>query len=345
MYGDETKNFNLKLSEILDEKIALYHKLNGELILMYGDETKNFNLKLSEIIFEDIDDEIFKCDGILGELVEKQEVVKLIKKALTHEEDKGKPPAAKKPNNIFKENRRGFSSRSFNGGTTTPKGGGGLSSFAGSVSTSTREAGGRSTRNSGRDKDSERNHPASRVDSQPSPKPASVKAQVDPSLKDKGRTATEQPNNIFKGVRRDQWGLSSFAPDKGYRPKSTLRTKYKIFNPLKQLVGEHRESLVSDALKELEPAKHPEILVPDAVKRPVRRQKPASDIFSKSFFHLISSNKRLTSYIDTSEKKLRQPKGRGYIGDRKYFPAVSTEWKNTIYVFNRNALYKNLPVV
>lgn len=256
--------------------------------------------------------------------------------------DKGRA-ANKKPNNIFKEDRRGFSSRPFKGGTTP--GGRSLSSFARCVSTSTPEAGGRSTRNSGRDKDSERNHPASRVDSLPSPKPASVKAKVDPSLKDKGRTATEQPNNIFKGVRRDQWGLSSFAPDKGYRPKSSLRTKYKIFNPLKQLVGEHRESLVSDALKELEPAKHPEILVPDAVKRPVRRQKPASDIFSKSFFHLISSNKRLTSYIDPSEKKLRQPKGRGYIGDRKYFPAVSTEWKNTIYVFNRNALYKNLPAV
>jgi len=180
-------------------------------------------------------------------------------------------------------------------------------------------------------------------DSQPSPKPASGKAKIDPSFKDKGRAATEQPNNIFKGVRRDQWGLSSFAANKGSRPKSFLRTKYKIFNPLKQLVGEHRESLVPDTLKELEPAKHPEILVPDAVKRPVRRQKPASDIFSKSFYHLISSDKRLTSNIDPLEKKLRQPNGGGHIGDRKYFPAVSTEWKNSIYVFNRNALYKNLP--
>jgi LAGLIDADG endonuclease len=181
-------------------------------------------------------------------------------------------------------------------------------------------------------------------DYQPSPKPASEKAKVDhPSFKDKGRAATEQPNNIFKGVRRDQWGLSSFAPNKGSRPKSFLRTKYKIFNPLKQLVGEHRESLVPDALKELEPAKHPEILVPDAVKRPVRRQKPASDIFSKSFFHPINSDNRLTSYVYPLEEKLRQPKGGGHIGDRKYFPAASTEWKNTIYVFNRNALYKNLP--
>ena len=193
------------------------------------------------------------------------------------------------------------------------------------------------------DKDSERNHPAKEGDSQPSPKPASGKAKIDPSFKDKGRAATEQPNNIFKGVRRDQWGLSSFAPNKGSRPKSFLRTKYKIFNPLKQLVGEHRESLVPDALKELEPAKHPEILVPDAVKRPVRRQKPASDIFSKSFFHPINSDNRLTSYVYPLEEKLRQPKGGGHIGDRKYFPAASTEWKNTIYVFNRNALYKNLP--
>jgi hypothetical protein len=180
------------------------------------------------------------------------------------------------------------------------------------------------------------------------PSPASEKAKVDPSLKDKGRTATEEPNKIFKGVRRDKWGLSPSGADKGYRPKSFLtqaRTKHKIFNPLKQLVAEHR---IPDALKgkELEPAKHPEILVPDAVKRPVlasRRQKPASDIFSKSFYRLIISDNRLISNIDPLEK-LRQPKRGAKIGDRKYFPAASTEWKNSIYVYNRNALYKNLPV-
>jgi hypothetical protein len=166
-------------------------------------------------------------------------------------------------------------------------------------------------------------------DSLPSPKPASEKAKVDPSLKDKGRAASEEPNKIFKGVRRDQWGLSPSGADKGYRPKSFLtqaRTKHKIFNPLKQLVAEHR---IPDALKgkELEPAKHPEILVPDAVKRPVlasRRQKPASDIFSKSFYRLIISDNRLISNIDPLEK-LRQPKRGAKIGDRKYFPAASTE--------------------
>ncbi len=180
-------------------------------------------------------------------------------------------------------------------------------------------------------------------------------------------TATEQPDNIFKEVRRVHWNFSSFAQDKGslQEEKSShrqqARTKHKIFNPLKQLVAVDRKSLVRDALNpinecdggnsknsrgELEPAKHPEILVPNAVKRPVRRQKPASDIFSKSFYRPLlplNSNKTLKSYVDPLENKLRQPKGGGRIGDRKYFPAASTEWKNTIYVFNRNALYKNLP--
>ncbi len=376
-------------------------------------------------------------DSVKERIDDMQEGVKIIKKALTHE-DKGKPPANKKPNNLSKEFRRGFSSLSslavkgsiesrFRGYPPakrvdkdsernqpvaslpmdyqpSPKlasekekvlarhklEGDERPSVVRRVLSGPKEREKKITQtvlpsatklvkdapkeveaerpnqrshaqatNLGKaakilvdkvkqDKDSERNQPVASlpVDYQPSPKPASEKAEVDhPSLKDKGRAATEQPNNIFKGVRRDQWGLSSFAPNKGSRPKSFLRTKYKIFNPLKQLVGEHRESLVPDALKELEPAKHPEILVPDAIKRPVRRQKPASDIFSKSFYQPINSDIRLTSYVYPLEEKLRQPKGGGHIGDRKYFPAASTEWKNTIYVFNRNALYKNLPVV
>ena len=157
-----------------------------------------------------------------------------------------------------------------------------------------------------------------------SPKPASEKAKVDPSLKDKGRAATEQPNNKFEGVRRVHWGLSSSATDKGSQPKSFLRTKHKIFNPLKQLLeAEHRESLVPDAVKgeELE-LKHREILVPDAVKR---QAKPASDILSKSFYRLIVSGNKVLSDIDPLEVKLRHPKVGGKMGDRKYFPAASTE--------------------
>jgi hypothetical protein len=48
--------------------------------------------------------------------------------------------------------------------------------------------------------------------------------------------------------------------------------------------------------------------------------------------YLKNNNKAIPSNIKISN-----------VGETKYFPPVSKEWKNSIYVFNKNNL-KNLPI-
>ena len=51
-------------------------------------------------------------------------------------------------------------------------------------------------------------------------------------------------------------------------------------------------------------------------------------IFSKYF----NKNKSSTTYIQ-----------RSYVGNHKYLPPISKEWKNSVYTFNKNNI-KNLPI-
>ena len=131
----------------------------------------------------------------------------------------------------------------------------------------------------------------------PSPKPASEKAKLErSSLKDKGMAATEQPINKFDRVRMVPFGPSHVKLNKGYLsgPKS---------------------------------AKRLEILLPDTAAHKSKSGEPAWENFSKSFYRLLNKENILWSKeIASLQKELRDPRRmETKIGDRKYFPAVSTE--------------------
>lgn len=57
-------------------------------------------------------------------------------------------------------------------------------------------------------------------------------------------------------------------------------------------------------------------------------------------------NKKLTilkKYLNLNLNKKLKFKLKPFVGERKYFPPISKEWKNSVYVFNKNNL-KNLPI-
>jgi hypothetical protein len=74
-----------------------------------------------------------------------------------------------------------------------------------------------------------------------------------------------------------------------------------------------------------------------------KRQEPAWENFNKGFYRFITNDKTMAWKITPLKEDLYDPIRGTKIGDRKYFPAVSTEWKNTIYEYNRNNVLKNLP--
>ena len=168
-----------------------------------------------------------------------------------------------------------------------------------------------------------------------------------PSLKDKGRTATtEQPKD--KGITaseqpKDKGSIASEQPkDKGSKPPEQPKDKFKrvsmiplgpshkklnkgyLSNPKPFILTERPKNFAPDAFQRLEPkpAEHLEILVPDTAKRP----EPARENFNKSFYSLlVTSDKTMSLNIAVLEENLIDPRRGTKIGDRKYFPAVSTE--------------------
>jgi hypothetical protein len=144
---------------------------------------------------------------------------------------------------------------------------------------------------------------------------------------------TKQPKDKFKRVSMIPLGPSHKKLNKGYlsNPKAFIQERFKI--------------LVPDALQRVEPkpavAERLKNLVPDTYKRP----EPAWENFNKSFYRLLGSSEKIMSTLNIAprEEVLYDPIRGTKIGDRKYFPAVSTEWKNTIYEYNRNNVLKNLP--
>ena len=145
--------------------------------------------------------------------------------------------------------------------------------------------------------------------------PKAEKKLKAPSLKDKGRAATEQPKDKFDRDPMISLGPSHDKLNKGYGS-----------NPKLAECGASPKILVPDAFMRLEPKPAEcgasfEILVSDTAKR----SEPAWENFNKGFYRFVVNDKSTAWKIAPVKEDLRDPRRGTKIGDRKYFPAVSTE--------------------